>query len=36
MLKEHPAAHIEIIPTSSEKNKGIDELRAEIARLAQI
>lgn len=34
LLKEHAAAHIDVIATSSEKDKGIDELRAEIARLA--
>lgn len=34
ILKEHAAAHIDIIATSSEKGRGIDELRAEIARLA--
>lgn len=33
-LKEHAAAHIDVIATSSEKGRGIDELRAEIARLA--
>ncbi len=32
-LKEHAAAHIDIIATSSEKNLGIDDLRAEIANL---
>lgn len=32
-IKEHPAAHIEILLTSSEKKQGIDELRAEIAKL---
>ncbi len=34
ILKDHAAAHIDIITTSSEKGRGIDELRAEIARLA--
>ena len=34
ILKNHAAAHIDIIATSSEKGRGIDELRAEIARLA--
>ncbi|MCI5545087.1 MAG: ribosome biogenesis GTP-binding protein YihA/YsxC [Azospirillum sp.] len=34
ILKDHAAAHIDIIATSSEKGRGIDELRAEIARLA--
>ncbi len=34
ILKEHAAAHIDVIATSSEKNRGIEELRAEIARLA--
>lgn len=34
ILKEHAAAHIDVIATSSEKGRGIDELRAEIARLA--
>ena len=33
IIKEHAAAHIDIIATSSEKNRGIDELRAEIAKL---
>ena len=32
-LKEHPAAHINVMATSSEKNRGIEELRAEIAAL---
>lgn len=31
IIKEHAAAHINLIATSSEKNRGIDELRAEIA-----
>nr|QJR98241.1 putative GTP-binding protein EngB [uncultured Alphaproteobacteria bacterium] len=35
ILKEHAAAHIDVIATSSEKGRGIDELRAEIARLAE-
>lgn len=34
ILKDHAAAHIDIIATSSEKGRGIDELRAEIASLA--
>lgn len=34
ILKDHAAAHIDIIATSSEKGRGIDELRAEIVRLA--
>lgn len=34
-LKEHAAAHIDVIATSSEKGRGIEELRAEIARLAE-
>ena len=34
ILKDHAAAHIDIIATSSEKGRGIDELRAEVARLA--
>ena len=34
IIKEHPAAHINIIATSSEKNRGIEELRTEIAALA--
>ena len=33
IIKEHAAAHINLIATSSEKNRGIDELRAEIAGL---
>jgi len=33
-IKQHPAAHINIIATSSEKGAGIPELRAEIAQLA--
>ena len=32
-IKEHPAAHIDLLITSSEKKQGIDELRAEIAKL---
>lgn len=32
-IKKHPAAYIEIIATSSEKNLGIEILRAEIASL---
>ena len=32
-LKEHPAAHVKVIVTSSEKKVGIDDLRAEIAKL---
>lgn len=32
-IKEHPAAHIDLLVTSSEKKQGIDELRAEIAKL---
>ena len=35
IIKEHAAAHINLIATSSEKNRGIDELRAEIAGLAK-
>ena len=34
-IKDHAAAHINIIATSSEKNRGIDELRAEIAKLTK-
>lgn len=33
IIKEHAAAHINLIATSSEKNRGIDELRAEIAEI---
>lgn len=33
-IKKHPAAYIEIIATSSEKNIGLDILKAEIASLA--
>ncbi|MBP5399569.1 MAG: YihA family ribosome biogenesis GTP-binding protein [Alphaproteobacteria bacterium] len=32
-IKEHPAAHIDLLVTSSEKKQGIDEVRAEIAKL---
>jgi len=32
-IKKRPAAHPELIATSSEKKHGLDELRAEIARL---
>ena len=32
-IKEHPAAHVDLLVTSSEKKYGIDELRAEIAKL---
>ena len=32
-IKEHPAAHVDLLVTSSEKKQGIDELRAEIAKL---
>lgn len=35
IIKEHAAAHINLIATSSEKNRGIDELRAEIADLIE-
>ncbi len=35
IIKEHAAAHINLIATSSEKNRGIDELRAEIVGLAK-
>lgn len=35
IIKEHAAAHIDIIVTSSEKNRGIDELRTEIASLIE-
>lgn len=34
-IKKHPAAHINIIATSSETGFGINELRAEIAALSQ-
>lgn len=33
-IARHPAAYVDIIATSSEKGFGIDELRAEICRLA--
>ena len=33
ILKEHAAAHIDVMATSSEKKHGIEELRAEIAKL---
>ena len=33
-LKEHTAAHISILKTSSEKNLYLDELKYEIAELA--
>ncbi len=33
LLAKRPAAHPEIIATSSEKGNGLDELRAEIAQL---
>lgn len=32
-MKEHPAAHVKVLVTSSEKRNGIDEVRAEIAKL---
>lgn len=32
-LKEHPAAHVKVLVTSSEKRNGIDEVRAEVAKL---
>lgn len=34
IIKEHPAAYVDLIATSSEKSRGIDEIRAEIARIA--
>lgn len=34
-VTEHPAAYVDILTTSSEKNLGIDMLRSEIASLAQ-
>ena len=34
-IKKHPAAHVNVIATSSETDFGIGELRAEIAALAQ-
>lgn len=34
-IAEHPAAYVDVLATSSEKNLGLDELRAEIASLAQ-
>lgn len=33
-IAKHAAAYVDIIATSSEKGFGIDELRAEICRLA--
>ncbi len=33
VIKDHPAAYVELIATSSEKGRGIDDLRAEIAKL---
>lgn len=33
VIKGHPAAYVELIATSSEKGRGIDDLRAEIAKL---
>jgi GTP-binding protein len=35
-IKKRPAAHPELIATSSEKKLGLDELRAEIAGLMQV
>lgn len=35
IIAEHPAAYVDVLATSSEKNLGLDELRAEIASLAQ-
>lgn len=32
-LKEHPAAHVKVLVTSSEKRNGIDEVRAEVVKL---
>ncbi|MBO7556597.1 MAG: YihA family ribosome biogenesis GTP-binding protein [Alphaproteobacteria bacterium] len=32
-LKEHAAAHVKVLVTSSEKKNGIDEVRAEVAKL---
>ena len=34
IIKEHPAAYVDLIATSSEKGRGIDEVRAEIAKIA--
>ena len=36
VIKDHPAAYIELITTSSEKGRGIEDLRAEIAKLISI
>ena len=33
-IAKHPAAYIDLIATSSENNKGLDEIKAEIASLA--
>ncbi len=35
IIKKHGAAHIRLLATSSEKKKGLEELRAEIAELAK-
>ncbi len=35
IIKEHPAAYVNLIATSSEKNRGIEEIRAEIFRISQ-
>ncbi|HYC03917.1 MAG TPA: ribosome biogenesis GTP-binding protein YihA/YsxC [Azospirillaceae bacterium] len=35
MLKKHPAAHPEVVATSSQTGQGIPELRATLAKLAQ-
>ncbi|MBR1648648.1 MAG: YihA family ribosome biogenesis GTP-binding protein [Alphaproteobacteria bacterium] len=35
-LSEHPAAHVDIIATSAEAGYGLEELRAEIARIANV
>lgn len=34
IVKKHAAAYVDILATSSEKKQGLDELRAEICRLA--
>jgi GTP-binding protein len=35
VIKEHPAAYVDLIATSSEKGKGIEEVRAEIVKIAE-
>lgn len=36
VIKEHPAAYVDLITTSSDKFRGIDELRAEVAKVVGI